>query len=63
MAEAGWYDSGQIKPRNVSDNPRCPNCKTGDMFHPQHKWAPCIARLPGGDHCPCTAHNSERGAG
>jgi len=54
MSESGWYDSGEVKPRIVSDNPRCSECKTGPMFHPTHKWGPCSVPLPWGDRCPCT---------
>jgi len=50
------YDAGQVKPRDVSDNPRCSECKSGDMFHPEHKWGPCIVILPGRGACPCRAH-------
>ncbi len=48
--KAGWVDP----------NPRCPECKSPDprgqapMFHPEHKWQPCPALVPGGEECGCT---------
>jgi hypothetical protein len=32
MAEQGWYDAGEVKPRDIPPNPRCPDCQTGGMF-------------------------------
>ena len=50
-----WYDPGEVKPRDLVPNPRCPHCKSGGMFHPAHRWAPCQVRLEGGDLCGCSA--------
>ena len=47
-----WYKPGEVKPRDLAINPRCPDCKTGPMFHPAHRWGPCWVRLPGGELCP-----------
>ena len=41
-----------VKPRDIDPNPRCPDCKTGPMFHPAHRWGPCWVKLPGGELCP-----------
>ena len=56
MAEQGWYDAGEVKPRDVTPNPRCRECRDGGMWHPAHPWGPCIVRPRSGDRCPCTAH-------
>jgi hypothetical protein len=39
---------------------RCPECKTGPMFHPAHRWGLCWVRLPGGEPCQCRARKSRR---
>jgi hypothetical protein len=49
------YD--QVVRRNLTPNPRCPDCKTGPMFHPAHRWEPCLVRLPGGEVCGCISTN------
>src|SRR5947209_17952025 len=53
MAEQGRYDAGEVKPRNIPANPRCRECRDGGMFHPAHRWAPCIVVMPGGGRSPC----------
>jgi len=59
-SQAVWVTSGPTDifvPLIVGGhNPRCSECKSGPMFHPAHRWGPCSVPLPGGDHCPCTAH-------
>jgi hypothetical protein len=49
-----WYQPGEVRPRDLAITPRCPDCKTGPMFHPSHPWGPCWVRMPGGDECGCT---------
>ena len=54
MADAErWYQPGEVRPRDLAINPRCPDCKTGPMFHPAHPCEPCWVRMPGGDECGC----------
>ena len=53
-----WYDPGEVRPRDLAINPRCPDCQSPDpngrppMFHPAHPWGPCWVRLPDGELCP-----------
>ena len=56
MAEQGWYDAGEVKPRNLSSNPRCKACRDCGMWHPAHPWGPCIVTLRGGERYVYTAH-------
>jgi hypothetical protein len=55
----------EIKPRNLNIDARCPDCKSEDplggaaMFHPAHKWGPCIVVEHGGVRCPCTKHEQQ----
>jgi len=53
MPDDNWYDPGPVKPRQLDPNPRCPDCKTGPMFHPAHPFEPCWVKLPGGQMCGC----------
>jgi hypothetical protein len=32
---AEWYQ-GDIKPRDLAPNPRCPHCMSRPLFHPRH---------------------------
>ena len=53
VADAGrWYEPGEVTPRDLAINPRCPDCKPGPMFHPAYRWGPCWVRLPDGELCP-----------
>ena len=36
----------EIKPRRLDVDERCPDCKSGPMFHPAHPWGPCIVTFP-----------------
>jgi hypothetical protein len=36
MAELGWHDAGEIKPREIAPNPRCKDFQAGAMFHTAH---------------------------
>ena len=49
-----WHEPGPVEPREVEDNPRCPKCKTGPMFHPAHRWGPCQVQPTGEEVCGCT---------
>jgi hypothetical protein len=51
MAEQGWYDAGEIKPRDIAPNPRCPDCQTGGMFHPAHPGRRCGVGFEKGCDC------------
>lgn len=50
----------EIKPRRLNIDARC-QCQSPDplggapMFHPAHKWGPCIV-VEHGVPCPCTKH-------
>jgi len=35
MSDSSWYDAGEVKPRNIFANPRCPDCKTGADVPPR----------------------------
>ena len=52
MAEQGWFEAREIKPRDLAPNPRCQDCETGGMFHPAHPGRRCGLRLLGGE-CEC----------
>ena len=40
MAEQGWFDAGEIKPRDLAPNPRCQNCETGWRYEaPGPPWS------------------------
>ena len=52
MDEQGWYDAGEIKPRNIAPNPRFRDCETSGMKHPVHPGRRCGLRLLGGE-CEC----------
>ena len=52
MAEQGWFDAGEIKPRDLAPNPRCQNCETGGMKHLAHPGRRCGLRLLDGE-CGC----------
>jgi hypothetical protein len=46
-------DYSQIKPREIAVTPRCPNCKTGNMFHPAHPDGSCWVQPVGEAQCSC----------
>jgi hypothetical protein len=56
----------RIRPRNVSANPRCPDCwdgpviagQPGPMMHPTHPFGPCQITPAGGEACGCTSARS-----
>jgi hypothetical protein len=52
MAEQHWFNAGEIKPRDISPNPRCPDCQTGGMKHPAHPGRRCGLRIDGVE-CDC----------
>jgi hypothetical protein len=51
----------RIQPRNLSANPRCPDCwdgpviasQPGPMMHPAHPFGPCQVTPSGGEACGC----------
>jgi hypothetical protein len=49
---------GEVQPRDVWSNPRCPECKTGPMFHPAHLYGACRVMTEEGGACGCT-HGAE----
>lgn len=49
-----------VIPRRAVYAPRCPDCKTGTMFHPSHQWGPCDVILDGGDQCDCVRPSDVR---
>ena len=55
---AGGMDTEhEVKPRPPIINPRCPDCKTGNMMHPAHVWEPCPVKMPNRELCGCTSRN------
>lgn len=48
-----WFQAGEVKPRKHESNSRCPDCKTGPMFHPAHRWGPCQVNVGSGLLCGC----------
>ncbi len=57
MAEQGWYDAGEIKPRDLGANPRCKDCSSGGMRHPAHNGLRCPVRVEGVGQCECDPHH------
>jgi hypothetical protein len=49
-----------VKPRALTNNPRCPDCWSGPMMHIAHVWGPCQMRDIGSDEvCSCTRSPGE----
>jgi hypothetical protein len=59
MAEQGWFNAGEIMPRDLAPNPRCQDCQTGGMKHLARPGRRCGVGF--GEGCDCDESGEDGG--